>query len=105
MRGWILARPIAVKWKSLSIPGTQGDGSDLCRRVSSSGAKSWIQRITIDSSRRDIGLSGHPAVPLANARLLAHANRVVVAAGMASLAGSAAPGFRPSPLQPRRFSR
>ena len=64
-----------------------GDGNGLYLKVSGSGAKSWIQRISIDRRRRDIGLGGYPAVPLAKARLLANANRAAVAAGLDPLAG------------------
>ena len=64
-----------------------GVDGGLSLRVSPTSAKSWIQRITIDRRRRDIGLGGHPAVPLARARLLVNANGAAVAAGLAPLAG------------------
>ena len=76
----------AMQVKSLAIPGMHGDGGGLCLRVSPTGAKSWIQRITIGRRRRDIGLGDYPAVPLARARLLANANRAAVAAGLEPLA-------------------
>lgn len=76
----------AMKVKSLAIPGMHGDGGGLYLKVSPTGAKSWIQRITIDRHRRDIGLGGYTAVPFARARLLANANRAAVAAGLDPLA-------------------
>ena len=66
--------------------GQHGDGGSLYLRISPTGAKSWIQRITSDRHRRDIGLGGYTALPLARARLLANAIRAAVAAGLDPLA-------------------
>ena len=56
----------------------------LFLNVAPGGSKSWVQRITIDGHRRDIGLGGWPVVSLAEARELAFENRR--AAGRISLA-------------------
>ncbi len=72
--------------RSLSEPGRYGDGGTLFLVVAPGGSKSWIQRLTIDGRRRDIGLGGWPVVSLAKARERAFANRVAVADGLNPLA-------------------
>ena len=54
--------------------------------VAPGGSKSWIQRITIDSKRRDLGLGPFPVISLAKARERAFANRVAIADGCDPLA-------------------
>ena len=56
------------------------------RFLASGGSKSWIQRITINGKRRDIGLWPWPIVSLAKARARAFENRVAVADGRDPLA-------------------
>ena len=68
------------------MPGLHGDGDTLYLRVARGGSKSWIQRLTIDGKRRDIGLGGWPTVSLAKARERAFANRVAVSEGRDPLA-------------------
>ena len=61
------------------------------------GTKSWIQRITINGKRHDLGLGAFPVVSLAEARKLAAANRLLVQAGQDPLAAkqrSNVPAFR-----------
>ena len=67
--------------KSLSKPGMHGDGNTLYLNVAPGGSKSWIQRVTIGSRRRDIGLGSCARVPLARARRAAAANLIAIAAG------------------------
>jgi hypothetical protein len=43
----------AAKVKNLTTPGTHADGDGLTLRVSDTGAKSWVMRLTIDGSRRN----------------------------------------------------
>ncbi|MCY4584229.1 MAG: tyrosine-type recombinase/integrase [Chloroflexi bacterium] len=69
----------AAKAKSLSKPGMHGDGEGLYLSVSRTGSRSWVQRISIDGRRREIGLGSFPAIGLAQARGLAAANRTAVA--------------------------
>ena len=49
--------------------------------VRAAGSKSWVQRITIDGDRTDIGLGGYPDVPLALARKRSAEIRTAVAEG------------------------
>ena len=52
----------ATEVKALSEPGRHTDGDGLHLFISKTGGKSWVQRITIDGRRRDIGLGGYPTV-------------------------------------------
>ena len=74
------------KVRALTVPGRYGDGGTLHLVVSPRGRKSWVQRITIDGRRRDMGLGGWPVVSLAMARDRAFANRRAVADGCDPLA-------------------
>ena len=67
-------------------PGRYSDGNGLILVVWPSGSRNWIQRITVDGKRRDVGLGGYPAVKLAEARETAKANRETVRAGGVPLA-------------------
>ena len=69
-----------------SRPGLHGDGATLYLAVAPGGSKSWIQRVTVDGRRRDIGLGGYPADSLAKARHRAMANCVAIADGIDPLA-------------------
>ena len=57
-----MARLTALKAKNLSKPGRYGDGNGLYLNISKGGSKSWIQRLTIEGSRRNMGLGGYSAV-------------------------------------------
>ena len=76
----------AVTVRNASCPGLHGDGGTLYLAVAPGGSKSWIQRVTVNGRRRDIGLGGYPAVSLAKARQRAMANRVAIADGIDPLA-------------------
>ena len=76
----------ATQVKALKEPGRYSDGGGLHLFISKAGRKSWVQRITIDGRRRDIGLGGFPSVSLAKAREKATGNRTAVAAGRDPLA-------------------
>ena len=78
--------------KALRLPGRHSDGNGLHLFISRSGGRSWVQRITIDGRRRDIGLGGFPAVSLAQARRQAARNREVIAEGRDPLAERRRPG-------------
>ena len=71
----------AIEASSLKTPGFYRAGQTLYLRISSSGTKSWIQRIIIQGKRRDIGLGSYPTVSLAEARELALRNRKLARAG------------------------
>ena len=58
-----------------------GDGGTLFLRVAPGGSKSWVQRLTVDGKRRDMGLGGFPLVSLAEAREAAFQNRKLARTG------------------------
>ena len=98
----------AAKVKTISKPGMHGDGAGLYLRVAAGGSINWIQRITIDGKRRDVGLGGYPTVSLARARELAQANRSAVAEGRDPLAEkrkAKVPTFREAALQTPRMHK
>ncbi len=66
---------------SLVKPGRHGDGGTLFLCVAPGGSKSWIQRLTIDGHRRDLGLGGWPLVSLVEARDKAFENRRLARSG------------------------
>ena len=71
----------ATRAKALREPGRYSDGNGLHLFISKKGGKSWVQRITIDGRRRDIGVGGYPAVSLAQARDRAVENREAIGNG------------------------
>ena len=92
----------AAAVKATSKPGRLGDGGTLYLNIARGGTKSWVQRITIDGRRHDIGLGGWPVVSLASARRRAAENRSVVADGRNPLAEkrrSMVPTFRQAATQ------
>ena len=78
----------AAEIKSLTTPGRYRADPILYLVVQPSGSKSWVQRLTIDGRRRDIGLGGYPPICLADARTKALENRGAVAHGRDPLAES-----------------
>ncbi len=76
-----MGRLTSAKVESLSKPGRYGDGGTLFLYVAATGSKSWIQRITIDGKRHDIGLGGFPLVSLREARDKAFENRRLARSG------------------------
>ena len=87
----------AAKAKALTTPGMHGDAEGLYLNVTHSGSRSWVQRISIEGRRREIGLGSFPTVSLARARGLAAANKAAVAEGRDPLAEkrkAAIPTFR-----------
>ena len=83
----------ATRAKALKDPGRYSDGGGLHLYISKAGSKSWVQRITIDGRRRDIGLGGFPSVSLALAREKAAENRAAVAEGRDPLADKRSPAM------------
>lgn len=75
-----------AKVRGIKKPGRYSDGGTLFLNVTPSGGKNWIQRITIEGRRRDLGLGGWPVVSLEKARRKAFENRVSVADGKNPLA-------------------
>ena len=76
-----LRKITAAEAKSMVEPGRYRAGETLFLNVAPGGSKSWVQRITIDGRRRDIGLGGYPLVSLAEAREAAFENRKLARAG------------------------
>ncbi len=68
-----------VKGKALTVafvrkapPGKHHDGvNGLFLRVTPSGSRQWVTRLTVNGRRRDFGLGGFPLVALAEARDMA----------------------------------
>ena len=67
--------------RTVKSHGTYGDGNGLTLLVDKSG-KRWIQRVTINGRRRNIGLGGFQAVSLAEARDRAAANAKAIRDGL-----------------------
>ncbi|AEV35260.1 Phage integrase family [Pseudovibrio sp. FO-BEG1] len=65
----------ALAAKNAIVPGKYFDGNGLYLLVKASGAKQWIQRITIRSKRCEIGLGSYPLTTLAEARDRAYENK------------------------------
>ena len=85
---------LSATWaKALKDPGRYADGGGLHLYISKAGGKSWVQRITIDRRRRDIGLGAFPSVGLAQAREKAADNRTAVAEGRDPLAEKHSPAL------------
>ena len=98
----------AARVKALSKPGRYGDGDGLYLNIAGGGSKSWVQRITIEGRRRDLGLGGYPAVALAQARRRATDNRAAVADGRNLLVEKrrpATPTFREAALTVHEANR
>ena len=83
----------ATRAKALSEPGRYSDGNGLHLFISKKGGKSWVQRITINGRRRDIGVGGYPAVSLAQARERAADNREAIGNGKDPVAEKRKPAF------------
>ena len=78
----------AMMVRTVTRPGMYADGNGLNLKVepSGSGAKRWVQRVTIAGQRRNMGLGGYPAVSLAEARDLAAENQRLIRQGRDPLA-------------------
>ena len=67
--------------RTVTQPGRYCDGHGLYLLVTDSGARCWVQRLTIQGRRRELGLGGFPVVSLAEVREQALANRKLVRKG------------------------
>ena len=76
----------AVFVRAVAKPGMYPDGNGLNLKVVPSGARRWVQRVTIGGKRHNIGLGGYPAVSLAEARELAAENQRLMRQGRNPLA-------------------
>ena len=66
---------------SIKEPGKYYDANNLFLRVYKAGSKNWVQRITINGKRREIGLGNANLIPLSEARELAFDNLRMVKKG------------------------
>ena len=71
----------AVAVRNVKSPGRYSAGETLYLMVWPNGGKSWVQRLTIEGSRTDLGLGPYPTVSLAQARLKARENRSLAKSG------------------------
>ncbi len=88
--------------RAINRPGMYGDGNTLYLRVAPGGSKHWIQRLTINGKRHDIGLGGCGYVTLAQAREAAYENRTIARRGGDPLAAkrqARVPTFREAARQ------
>ena len=89
----------AAKVRTISATGLYADGNGLNLKVDPSGAKRWVQRVTIDGKRHNLGLGRYPSVSLAEARQVADDNQRAIRQGRNPLAEK-----RQSELERRRPS-
>lgn len=89
-------RLTAAKVRQLREPGKYFDGNGLFLRVEASGSKRWVQRVTIDGKRREIGLGSGHLVTLAEARDAALANLKIARSGGDPLAAKQSTVIAPS---------
>ena len=93
-----MAGRLRVKQIATLRPGRHSDGGTLFLVVEPGGrSRHWVQRLTVEGRRRDLGLGGYPYVGLAEAREAAFANRQVARRGAnptAAVRSSRVPTFR-----------
>ena len=96
-----------AKVRRTTAPGRYADGGTLYLHVAPGGSKSWVQRITVRGRRRDLGLGPWPVVSLAEARMRAFENRVLVERGGDPLASKrkTVPTFREAALRTYEANR
>ena len=83
----------ATRVKALRDPGRYSDGDGVHLFIGKNGRKSWVQRMTVDGRRRDIGLGGYPTVSLAQARKRASDNREAIGNGRDPVADKRRPAM------------
>ena len=91
-----------TKISKLTEKGLYAADTGLYLRVSRTGAKSWIQRVTIYGKRHDLGLGPWPVVSLLDAKGLALENRRIIQSGKNPLAEkrrAQIPTFRAAAVQ------
>ncbi|MFZ4067646.1 MAG: Arm DNA-binding domain-containing protein, partial [Phenylobacterium sp.] len=75
---------------TIAQPGMHADGGGLYLRVTKAGSRQWVYVYRWRGKRREMGLGGLLAVPLARAREKAAEARVKVAEGVDPIAEKAA---------------
>ena len=97
-----MAAITAAKARALTERGMYWAGDTLYLRVGPTGAKSWIQRLTINGKRCDLGLGSLNLVTLREARMKAWDNRRAVYDGhdpVAERRKAKAPTFREAAVE------
>ncbi len=74
----------ALAVSKLTVPGTHAVGhvAGLALQITKTGTRSWILRVTIGGSRREIGLGAYPGVSLKDAQAKAQVTRDEILAGI-----------------------
>jgi len=72
---------LSARFVQTAPPGMHCDGAGLYLRVDPSGARRWVQQITVRGRPRSLGLGGVRLVSLAEARAAALANQKLARAG------------------------
>lgn len=74
----------ALQVRNIQEPGKyhDGGGMGLYLYVKPNGARSWVQRITVNGKRRELGLGSPPVVTLAKAREVAIENKRQIREGV-----------------------
>lgn len=84
--------------RSAKGPGFYADGNGLYLKVDASGARRWVQRVSIDGKRRDLAIGPVALVSLAQARDVATDNKRMIRDGIdpaqKKKAAEAAPDFK-----------
>ena len=70
-----------VAIRNLKVPGRYRAGDTLYIMVWHNERKSWVQRLTIEGRRTDLGLGSYPKVSLSEAREKARENRSLAKSG------------------------
>ena len=71
---------------STKEPGKYYDANNLFLRVYEAGSRNWVQRVTVNGKRREIGLGNANLIPLSEARELAFDNLRMVKKGIDPIA-------------------
>ncbi len=79
--------------KTVTEAGRYHDGGGLMLVVKPTGGKSWIQRLTVNGRRRDLGLGSFEFVSLTEARSKAFDNRMAARTGRNPVADKSIPTF------------
>ena len=67
---------------SIKEPGKYYDANNLFLRIYKAGSRNWVQRVTVNGKRREIGLGNANLIPLSEARELAFDNLRMVKKGI-----------------------
>ena len=97
-----------AKARAISSPGMYHDSPTLYLYIARGGSKSWVQRITIEGQRHDLGLGGFPLITPEHARRKAMENRLAITDGKNPLADkrkAKTPTFRQAALKTYEASK